>query len=161
MRPRNSCGACKFRRRRCRSDCIFSPYFPANDEQKFAYVHRIFSGMNVGKMLLKIPLYLREDTVNALYFEANCRIQEIQEKDIAIAKLQAEIANYKLQIPQVAAASNLEVMPVPNIHTEQFEWPNPSSMMPAQNLSMKQFQWPNQAPMMAAQNISMEQFQWP
>jgi hypothetical protein len=33
------------------SDCIFSPYFPANDPQRFAYVHKIYGGSNVGKML--------------------------------------------------------------------------------------------------------------
>jgi hypothetical protein len=45
------CAACKNQRRRCPSDCIFSPYFPANDPQRFAYVHKIYGGSNVGKML--------------------------------------------------------------------------------------------------------------
>jgi len=45
------CAACKNQRRRCPSDCIFSPYFPANDPQRFASVHKIYGGSNVGKML--------------------------------------------------------------------------------------------------------------
>jgi len=45
------CAACKNQRRRCPSDCIFSPYFPANDPQRFVSVHKIYGGSNVGKML--------------------------------------------------------------------------------------------------------------
>lgn len=57
------CAACKYLRRRCPSHCIFSPYFPPNDPQRFACVHRIYGASNVGKMLQVIsqmnlyPLY--------------------------------------------------------------------------------------------------------
>ena len=175
MKDIAKCAACKYRRMKCRSDCIFSPHFPGHDTKKYAYVHRVYCGSNVKKMLLKVPSELREITASALYFEAKCRIQDpvlgsfgiisklnqqIQEKDIAIAKLQAEIANYNLQIPQDGAASNLEVTPVQNIRKEQFVSPTPYSMMPGVNMSMEQIQWPKQAPMMVEQNISVNQFQW-
>lgn len=45
------CAACKYLRRRCPKDCIFSPYFPPNNPHRFASVHRIFGASNVGKML--------------------------------------------------------------------------------------------------------------
>ncbi|KAK2975627.1 hypothetical protein RJ640_021072 [Escallonia rubra] len=45
------CAACKYLRRRCASDCIFSPYFPPNNPQRFACVHRIYGASNIGKML--------------------------------------------------------------------------------------------------------------
>lgn len=45
------CAACKQLRRRCPSDCIFLPYFPPNNTQRFSFVHRIYGASNVGKML--------------------------------------------------------------------------------------------------------------
>lgn len=51
------CAACKYLRRRCASDCIFSPYFPPNNPQRFASVHRIYGASNVGKML-QVSLYI-------------------------------------------------------------------------------------------------------
>jgi len=50
MNPKR-CAACKYLRRRCPKDCVFSPYFPPNDPQKFACVHRIYGAGNVSKML--------------------------------------------------------------------------------------------------------------
>lgn len=45
------CAACKLLRRRCAQDCVFSPYFPADEPQKFASVHKVFGASNVNKML--------------------------------------------------------------------------------------------------------------
>ena len=45
------CAACKLLRRRCAPDCVFAPYFPADEPQKFAHVHRVFGASNVNKML--------------------------------------------------------------------------------------------------------------
>lgn len=45
------CAACKLLRRRCAQDCVFAPYFPANEPHKFASVHRVFGASNVNKML--------------------------------------------------------------------------------------------------------------
>lgn len=45
------CAACKLLRRRCAQDCVFSPYFPADEPQKFANVHKVFGASNVNKML--------------------------------------------------------------------------------------------------------------
>ncbi|KAL5547310.1 hypothetical protein UlMin_006997 [Ulmus minor] len=70
------CATCKFMRRRCPSDCIFFPYFPSNDPQKFACVHRIYGASNVGKMLQELPIHLRAQAVNSMYFEAKCRVED-------------------------------------------------------------------------------------
>ena len=56
------CAACKNQRRRCPPDCIFSPYFPANDPQRFECVHKIYGGSNVGKMLQVINQKTRSIT---------------------------------------------------------------------------------------------------
>lgn len=50
MSPRR-CAACKYLRRKCPPDCTLSPYFPPNDPQRFACVHRIYGASNVVKML--------------------------------------------------------------------------------------------------------------
>ncbi|KAK6148324.1 hypothetical protein DH2020_019236 [Rehmannia glutinosa] len=45
------CAACKFLRRKCMRGCIFAPYFPPEEPQKFANVHKIFGASNVAKLL--------------------------------------------------------------------------------------------------------------
>nr|KAJ0198081.1 hypothetical protein LSAT_V11C700386100 [Lactuca sativa] len=45
------CAACKLLRRRCSHDCVFAPYFPADEPHKFASVHKVFGASNVNKML--------------------------------------------------------------------------------------------------------------
>lgn len=52
------CAACKYLRRRCPLDCIFSPYFPSNDPERFSCVHKIYGASNVGKMLQVILISL-------------------------------------------------------------------------------------------------------
>ncbi|KAF3433033.1 hypothetical protein FNV43_RR24135 [Rhamnella rubrinervis] len=101
------CAACKYLRRRCPSDCIFSPYFPSNNPQRFACVHRIYGASNVGKMLQQLPSNLRAEAAETLYFEAKCRIedpvygvvgivsqlhQQIHSVESEVAKVKAEIA---------------------------------------------------------------------
>nr|GMD67400.1 LOB domain-containing protein 4-like [Ipomoea batatas] len=45
------CAACKLLRRRCAKDCVFAPYFPADEPHKFASVHKVFGASNVNKLL--------------------------------------------------------------------------------------------------------------
>ncbi|EEF31671.1 LOB domain-containing protein 24 [Ricinus communis] len=101
------CAACKYLRRRCPSDCIFSPYFPSSDPQRFACVHKIYGASNVGKLLQQLPAYLRASAADSLYYEAQCRIQDpvygcvgvisllhqqIHNAENQLAKTRAEIA---------------------------------------------------------------------
>ncbi|PKI67408.1 hypothetical protein CRG98_012193 [Punica granatum] len=100
------CAACKYLRRRCPQDCICSPYFPSNDPQRFAYVHKIYGASNVGKLLQQLPERARFEAVESLYYEALCRIQDpvygcagivswlqqqIHDVESEIAKTRAEI----------------------------------------------------------------------
>ncbi|MQM12112.1 hypothetical protein Taro_045026 [Colocasia esculenta] len=70
------CAACKFLRRKCMPGCIFAPYFPPEDPQKFANVHKIFGASNVTKLLNEIHPHQREDAVNSLAYEAEARIKD-------------------------------------------------------------------------------------
>ncbi|KAK7381417.1 hypothetical protein VNO78_34090 [Psophocarpus tetragonolobus] len=70
------CAACKFLRRKCMPDCIFAPYFPPEEPQKFANVHKIFGASNVSKLLHEVQPHQREDAVNSLAYEAEARIKD-------------------------------------------------------------------------------------
>lgn len=70
------CAACKFLRRKCMSGCIFAPYFPPEEPQKFANVHKIFGASNVTKLLNELLPHQREDAVNSLAYEAEARVRD-------------------------------------------------------------------------------------
>ncbi|XVE64160.1 hypothetical protein DITRI_Ditri07aG0079800 [Diplodiscus trichospermus] len=106
------CAACRYLRRRCPPDCIFSPYFPPNNPQRFASIHKIYGASNVAKLLLRLPTHLRAEAADSLNFEAQRRIedpvygcvglifllqQHIQNAESQLAKTQAEIAVMKSQ----------------------------------------------------------------
>ncbi|KAI9086889.1 hypothetical protein K1719_031050 [Acacia pycnantha] len=70
------CAACKLIRRRCAQDCLFAPYFPANQPHKFASVHKVFGASNVNKMLQELPEEQRSDAVSSMVYEANARMRD-------------------------------------------------------------------------------------
>ncbi|KAA8542263.1 hypothetical protein F0562_023601 [Nyssa sinensis] len=70
------CAACKFLRRKCMPGCIFAPYFPPEEPQKFANVHKIFGASNVTKLLNELPPHQRDDAVNSLAYEAEARVRD-------------------------------------------------------------------------------------
>ncbi|XP_061373534.1 LOB domain-containing protein 25 [Gastrolobium bilobum] len=73
---KSPCAACKFLRRKCMPDCIFAPYFPQEEPQKFANVHKIFGASNVTKLLNEVQPNLRQDAMNSLAYEAEARIKD-------------------------------------------------------------------------------------
>ncbi|RDX61204.1 LOB domain-containing protein 6, partial [Mucuna pruriens] len=70
------CAACKFLRRKCQAECVFAPYFPPDQPQKFVNVHRIFGASNVSKLLNELHPHQREDAVNSLAYEAEMRLRD-------------------------------------------------------------------------------------
>ncbi|KAK7246110.1 hypothetical protein RIF29_40969 [Crotalaria pallida] len=70
------CAACKLLRRRCAQDCVFAPYFPANEPHKFANVHKVFGASNINKMLQDLPMHQRGDAVSSMVYEANARVRD-------------------------------------------------------------------------------------
>ncbi|KAG9156567.1 hypothetical protein Leryth_006552 [Lithospermum erythrorhizon] len=69
------CAACKFLRRKCMPGCIFAPYFPPEEPQKFANVHKIFGASNVSKLLHELLPHQRDDAVSSLAYEAEARVR--------------------------------------------------------------------------------------
>lgn len=74
--PTGPCAACKFLRRRCQPECVFAPYFPPDQPQKFANVHKVFGASNVTKLLNELHPSQREDAVNSLAYEADMRLRD-------------------------------------------------------------------------------------
>ncbi|KAF4348822.1 hypothetical protein CsatB_021862 [Cannabis sativa] len=70
------CAACKFLRRKCQPECVFAPYFPPDQPQKFANVHKVFGASNVTKLLNELLPSQREDAVNSLAYEADMRLRD-------------------------------------------------------------------------------------
>ncbi|XP_027186721.1 LOB domain-containing protein 36-like isoform X2 [Cicer arietinum] len=77
MVPWNTpCAACKIQRRKCTEECVFAPYFPPDNPQKFAYVHKVFGASNVAKLLNEVNASQREDAVKSLAYEAEARLRD-------------------------------------------------------------------------------------
>ncbi|KAI3754028.1 hypothetical protein L2E82_26119 [Cichorium intybus] len=101
------CAACKLLRRRCSQDCVFAPYFPADEPHKFASVHKVFGASNVNKMLQELPEHHRGDAVSSMVYEANARIRDPVYGCVgAISSLQQQIDVLQAQL----AVSQAEVV---------------------------------------------------
>ncbi|XP_052175914.1 LOB domain-containing protein 25-like [Diospyros lotus] len=86
------CAACKFLRRKCMRGCVFAPYFPPEEPEKFANIHKIFGASNVSKLLNDLHPCQREDAVNSLAYEAQARVRDPVYGCVgAISFLQAQV----------------------------------------------------------------------
>ncbi|KAI3449922.1 hypothetical protein Pfo_006587 [Paulownia fortunei] len=93
------CAACKLLRRRCAEDCVFAPYFPADEPHKFASVHKVFGASNVNKMLQELPEHQRGDAVSSMVYEANARVRDPVYGCVgAISSLQQQIDVLQTQL---------------------------------------------------------------
>lgn len=101
------CAACKFLRRKCMPGCIFAPYFPPEDPQKFANVHKIFGASNVTKILNELLPHQREDAVNSLAYEAEARVRDPVYGCVgAISYLQGQVQRLQKELD----AANAELL---------------------------------------------------
>ena len=74
---RFSCGACKFLRRKCTNECVFTPYFCySQGVDHFAAVHKVFGASNVSKLLMKLPLQNRSEAAISISYEALSRMHD-------------------------------------------------------------------------------------
>ncbi|KAG5557811.1 hypothetical protein RHGRI_007900 [Rhododendron griersonianum] len=73
----SSCGACKFLRRRCTSECVFAPYFCYDEAAAhFAAVHKVFGASNVSKLLSYLPQDNRSEAATSISYEALARVHD-------------------------------------------------------------------------------------
>ncbi|KAL7614476.1 hypothetical protein Lser_V15G07524 [Lactuca serriola] len=109
MSSNSPCAACKFLRRKCTQECVFAPYFPPDQPQKFANVHKVFGASNVAKILNELSATQREDAVNSLAYEADARLRDpvygcvglisilqhrLRQVQIDLENAKRELANY-------------------------------------------------------------------
>ncbi|XVF75292.1 hypothetical protein PTKIN_Ptkin13bG0175500 [Pterospermum kingtungense] len=111
----SSCGACKFLRRKCTSECVFAPYFCYDEAAThFAAVHKVFGASNASKLLSHLPIHNRSDAAVTISYEALARIRDPIYGCVAhifalqqqVATLQEEIeilinqmANHAVEVP--------------------------------------------------------------
>lgn len=69
-----ACAACKYQRRKCASDCVLAPYFPANQPKMFQNAHRLFGISNITKILKQLEDEdQKADAMKSIIFEADMR----------------------------------------------------------------------------------------
>ncbi|TKY49388.1 LOB domain-containing protein 4 [Spatholobus suberectus] len=119
------CAACKLLRRRCTRDCVFAPYFPADEPQKFGSVHKVFGASNVNKMLQELPEHQRSDAVSSMVYEANARVRDPVYGCVgAISSLQQQVDVLQTQL----ALAQAEVV---HMRMRQFSTPSDQQQQPS------------------------------
>ncbi|XWS31453.1 hypothetical protein CRYUN_Cryun23aG0077500 [Craigia yunnanensis] len=124
------CGACKFLRRKCASDCIFAPFFCSEQgPARFAAIHKVFGASNVSKLLLHIPAHDRCEAVVTIAYEAQARIRDPVYGCVAhIFALQQQVACLQAQLMQVKAQLAQNAMNSQNIESQ---WQENLSAVPS------------------------------
>ncbi|KAL5561853.1 hypothetical protein UlMin_031600 [Ulmus minor] len=99
------CGACKFLRRKCATDCVFAPYFCSEQgPARFAAIHKVFGASNVSKLLLHVPVPDRCEAVVTIAYEAQARLRDPVYGCVAhIFALQQQVACLQAQLMQAKA----------------------------------------------------------
>ncbi|XP_060195760.1 LOB domain-containing protein 36-like [Lycium barbarum] len=133
------CAACKFLRRKCTQECVFAPYFPPDQPQKFANVHRVFGASNVAKLLNELNATQREDAVNSLAYEAEYRLRDpvygcvglisiLQHK---LKQIQDDLLNAKKELATyIGPQAMLPMLQHPGYIQQHPNNPSSSTMMP-------------------------------
>ncbi|KAL6494524.1 hypothetical protein OROGR_031324 [Orobanche gracilis] len=68
-----ACAACKFQRRKCTSECLLAPYFPADQPKVFLNVHKLFGVSNIVKILKILEPSYKKIAMDSIIIEANYR----------------------------------------------------------------------------------------
>ncbi|KAI3799042.1 hypothetical protein L1987_34330 [Smallanthus sonchifolius] len=129
MSSNSPCAACKFLRRKCTQECVFAPYFPPDQPQKFANVHKVYGASNVAKLLNDLPATQREDAVNSLAYEADARLRDPVYGCVGLIS----ILQHRLKQVQ---------MDLENAKRELANYIGPSAMLPILNLQQSVLPYP-------------------
>ncbi|XP_071690455.1 LOB domain-containing protein 16-like [Rutidosis leptorrhynchoides] len=114
------CGACKFLRRKCTSDCIFAPYFCSEQgPARFAAIHKVFGASNVSKLLHQVAVSDRCEAVVTITYEAQARIKDPVYGCVAhIFALQQQVSCLQAQLMQVKAQMGQGYMNSRNLESQ-------------------------------------------
>ncbi|XP_010925960.1 LOB domain-containing protein 25-like [Elaeis guineensis] len=98
-RPDLPCAGCRTLHRKCSHNCMLAPYFPSDEPEKFASVHKVFGASNVIKLLLMVEEGRREDAVKSMVYEAHARLRDpVYGCTTAISYLQKCVEDLKGQL---------------------------------------------------------------
>ncbi|KAI9073201.1 hypothetical protein K1719_028677 [Acacia pycnantha] len=142
-KPHQPCAACRMLRRRCDTKCLLSPYFPADELDKFAVVHRVFGASNVIKMIQMVEETKREDAVKAMVYEAMARVRDpvygsagaIQQLQNMVQQLELEVETMKARVSEVQQQTDQLLINI-NTHTHHLhniDNPIPHNQFPINN----------------------------
>ncbi|CAL9137050.1 unnamed protein product [Musa acuminata var. zebrina] len=113
------CAACRTLHRKCDHGCLLAPYFPADEPDKFASVHKVFGASNVVKMLQVVKEGMKEDAIKSMVYEAHARLQDpvygcsgivlclqrcVEELQGQLRAVQEQVLEAHLQRDQLASA---------------------------------------------------------
>lgn len=133
------CAACKCLRRKCTQECVFAPYFPPDQPQKFINVHKVFGASNVAKLLNELSTSQREDAVNSLAYEAAYRLEDpvygcvglisiLQQK---LKQVQHDLNNAKKELATyIGPSAMLPIFQHPGFMQQLPNNPSASTVMP-------------------------------
>ncbi|KAJ8753579.1 hypothetical protein K2173_022820 [Erythroxylum novogranatense] len=68
-----ACAACKHQRKRCTSECILAPYFPADKHEMFRNAHKLFGVSNIVKILKSVDDSQKAEAMTSIIFQSNIR----------------------------------------------------------------------------------------
>ncbi|KAK7331117.1 hypothetical protein VNO77_25331 [Canavalia gladiata] len=112
------CAACKFQRRKCTQECVFAPYFPPDNPERFVCVHRVFGASNVTKLLKELSTSQRDDAVKSLAYEAEARLRDpvygcvgfISVLQHRLRQIQMELHGAKKELANYISPQNIQVL---------------------------------------------------
>ncbi|CAI9110116.1 OLC1v1010093C4 [Oldenlandia corymbosa var. corymbosa] len=126
------CAACKCLRRKCTQECVFAPYFPPDQPQKFINVHKVFGASNVAKLLNELNAAQREDAVTSLAYEADYRLRDPVYGCVGlISILQHKLKQYQMDV--AAAKKELATYIGPSAFLPIFQHPGFLPQQPYSN----------------------------
>ncbi|KAG6505836.1 LOB domain-containing protein 25-like [Zingiber officinale] len=65
-----ACAACRFRRQKCKGDCLLASFFPAADESRFLKAHRLFGVSKMKKILERLLPHQRAVAMATMIYES-------------------------------------------------------------------------------------------
>ncbi|ESQ46633.1 hypothetical protein EUTSA_v10000489mg, partial [Eutrema salsugineum] len=122
----NPCSACKVLKSVCTGECVFAPYYPSTEPEKFVRVHRIFGTFS--------PLQ-REYAVKALSYEAEDRIQDPVTGCVGMSLAYEKILN-NLKTQIVSAKNEIVATMGSDKVPEYNDIPMPEDFLMTQNQQM-------------------------
>ncbi|KAL9326981.1 hypothetical protein ACSQ67_007626 [Phaseolus vulgaris] len=123
------CAACKLLRRKCTQECVFAPYFPPDNPQRFECVHRVFGASNVSKLLNELSVAQRDDAVKSLAYEAEARLRDPVYGCVGlISLLQQRLRQIQMELHSAKKEFSTYVSP----QTMQILLANPGMVPPAE-----------------------------